>query len=499
MKIQIKATTALAIKEDCCVVPIFENVKKDHPIIKQLDTKLNAQIAGLIKDMRLTGKANECVAIHTLGTLPSTYLLFVGLGKERDCTYNTLRNAAGEVARQANALKAKQLGWVLYDNKSKVIDEANLAQALVEGLVLGGYEYKDYITDKKAKKSGSLSTLVLAKSKKQNGPQLLAGAQAGLVVGRAVNTARDLANRPSNTLTPKRFMEEATQKIKTTKITMDVIDKKRAEQLGMHAFLGVAQGSVEEPYMLVMTYAPIKNQKPICLVGKGVTFDSGGISIKPSKGMSEMKADMSGAAAVYASMLAIADLELQKNVTAIIPLAENMPSGKAQRPGDVVSAMNGKTIEVINTDAEGRLILADALCYAVEHKVARIIDIATLTGACTIALGDKAAAVLGNNSQMINALIKSSEFTGDRLWELPLYDDYIDYLKSDIADIANCSEGRMAGTASAAKFLEQFVDKTPWAHLDIAGVMSYTAPEGYTVKGMSGSGVRNLVDYVINA
>jgi len=248
------------------------------------------------------------------------------------------------------------------------------------------------------------------------------------------------------------------------------------------------------PYMLVIDYQG-SSEKPVALVGKGVTFDSGGISIKPASHMDEMKGDMSGAAAVLAAILGLVELQVKKHVLGIIPLVENMPSGTAQRPGDIVKAMNGKTIEILNTDAEGRLILADALCYAVKEKSQLLIDIATLTGACSIALGDAATAILGNKQSVINQFLENSELTGERLWQLPLYDAYLDYLKSDNADIANCTTNRLAGTCTAAKFLEQFVDETPWIHFDIASTNFYSKASGYTVKGMSGVGVRTLIEY----
>jgi leucyl aminopeptidase len=263
----------------------------------------------------------------------------------------------------------------------------------------------------------------------------------------------------------------------------------------MNAFLGVAQGSVEPPFMLILKYLPQKGKKAKALVGKGVTFDSGGISIKPSAKMNEMKADMSGAAAVLASMVAISHLKPAQNIVAVMALTENMPSGSAQRPGDVISAMNGKTIEIINTDAEGRLVLADALCYALTLNVSEMVDIATLTGACSVALGDVASAILGNDQALIDRFLSISQQTGEKLWQLPLYDEYNDYMKSEVADLANASENRLGGTCYGAKFLEAFVDKTPWVHLDIASMMHYAKASGYQVKGMSGVGVLNLVAY----
>jgi leucyl aminopeptidase len=247
--------------------------------------------------------------------------------------------------------------------------------------------------------------------------------------------------------------------------------------------------------MLVLTYKAASCD-PVALVGKGVTFDSGGISIKPSKGMSSMKADMGGSAAVMGTFRAIDRLKPKAHVIGVIPLAENMPSHIAQRPGDVITAMNGKTIEVINTDAEGRLILADALCYAVSKKVSMIVDIATLTGAAAISMGNESAALLGNNDEIINGFLDRCEETGEQLWQLPLFDSFLDYIKSDIADLMNAAEGKGAGTSTAAKFLEQFVNKTPWAHIDMAPMMQSYKTQGVLVKGMSGYGVRTLTRFI---
>jgi len=290
-----------------------------------------------------------------------------------------------------------------------------------------------------------------------------------------------------------------TQFPKGSGVDIEVIDSKAAQKLGMGMFLGVAMGSQQPPYMVVMRYkGGAKSQKPVALVGKGVTFDSGGISIKPAGKMGEMKGDMSGAAAVLATMGVVSALKPKKNIMAIVALTENMVSGAAQRPGDVVTAMNGKTVEITNTDAEGRLVLGDALCYVVKEGVSEIVDIATLTGACSIALGDVAAAVLGNDQALVQRWLDISAQTGERLWQLPMYYEYMDYMKSEVADMVNAFEGRLAGTCTGAKFLEQFVEDTPWVHLDVASMMHFDKTNGYTVRGMSGVGGRNLVRYVLS-
>ena len=266
----------------------------------------------------------------------------------------------------------------------------------------------------------------------------------------------------------------------------------------MGAFLAVAQGSACLPYCIELTINPSK-EKPIILVGKGVTFDTGGISIKPSKSMSLMKGDMGGAACVIAAMKGLIDSKTTKHVKAIVPLVENMPSSTAYKPGDVITAMNGTSIEVINTDAEGRLILADALCLATSYNPAYIIDVATLTGACTVALGDVATAILGNTQSLIDLFCESTKPTGERFWQLPLYEEFKHYLKSDVADIMHCAENRLAGTSTAAIFLQEFVQDVPWIHLDIASTMHHSATKGYNVKGMAGVATRSLIQFVLNS
>jgi len=322
--------------------------------------------------------------------------------------------------------------------------------------------------------------------------------EVGEEMAHTTNRAREWAMMPANILNPDTFAKLAFELFSGTDVRVSVIDQEEAIKLGMNALVGVGKGSVTPPRLLVLSYGITPDARPVTLVGKGVTFDTGGISIKPSSGMNQMKGDMSGAAAVLSAMKGVASLTPKLPILALIPLAENMPDGNAQRPGDVVTAMNGKTIEILNTDAEGRLILADALCYAVSQKADIIIDIATLTGACKVALGDQAMGLFTNTDALSTEIMAAAAITGERAWPLPLYDEYRKALDSDIADIAHCSEGRYGGSCTAAKFLEQFVSNTPWVHLDIASVMTDTASEGHRVKGMSGAGGRLLLQFLLN-
>ncbi|MFC1752084.1 leucyl aminopeptidase [Thermoproteota archaeon] len=499
MKINVKQHTSFKDHVDVIVLPLFQNGDVMSGIAKKADKKIGGRLTAMIKEKQLTGKKDETAVLYGTTALKAKMIICVGLGKKACFSYPVLRNSAGNVGRILTKLKTKRVLWALegvLDNKR---DPGYFGQALMEGMILGGYTFNSFKTEDEDTPVNQIKEIIIGDVRRKDFFKLKSGAERGIIIANAVNQARDLENTPSNFMTPLLFTEFAQNACAKTTIEIEIIDKKKAESLGMQAFLGVSKGSDEAPYILVLRYMPKPKQAPICLVGKGVTFDSGGISIKPSKGMEEMKGDMGGAAAVLSVVTALPMLGIKRNVCAIIPLVENMPSGKAQKPGDVVKAMNGKSIEIVNTDAEGRLILADALCYAVNQKPSVIIDIATLTGAVSVALGDVAAGILGNTQSMIKRFLKISQDTGDLLWQLPLYDDYLDYLKSDIADISNSSDKRLAGTANAAKFLEQFVDDLPWVHIDIAGVMHHTKDSGYTVKGMSGTGVRNILEFLLSA
>lgn len=493
MKLHIKQSPLTSVTTPLLIVPIFEETKIGT--FKHLDAYLNGGISKAYKAKTWTGKLNAMTSFSTLGALKSEVVLFVGLGSKKGATLNQFRHAVASAVRSGLVGKTSQFAISFSAELLTQFSEEEVGQALSEAVTMGQYAFLTFVTDGREKPVVPTSCTVVLETKGASSG-LTKGFEAGLEIGQGVCFARDLANTPSNHLTPTILVDKIKEMFNHTSVKLTVLDQKKAQSLGMHAFLGVAKGSVEPPFMAILTYAPVKNQKPIVLVGKGVTFDSGGISIKPAKGMSEMKGDMGGCAAVLGALKALVALQVQRNVTVIVPLVENMPSGTALKPGDIIAAMNGKTIEVLNTDAEGRLILADALCYAVDLKPECIVDIATLTGACAVALGEHASGLMGNTPKLVKRLRDTSEKTGDALWELPLFDAYLDYLKSDVADIANVSEGRLGGAITAAKFLEQFVQSQPWAHLDIAGTMSFSKTSGYAVKGMSGVGVRTLVSFV---
>lgn len=494
MKIQLKKITKQQTKNETLVLGLFEKQSELPKEAELLNTLLQKKISALIKEKIIQGKKNSLTVLHEIDS-HFQKIIILGLGDKKNFSYNHLRQSSGTLGRTLQKIKAKKV-VIAMDSilKNSKLNTSLLIQTLVEGIMLGTYTFTEFKKQKKEDQTSLPQQIIISIKKDKKYQKAI---EKGTILANAVNIARDLSNRPSNMLYPKTFVETAQKLFSDKSLKITILNQKEMTKLGMNALLGVAQGSDHKPYLLVLEYQGKKDKTPpIALVGKGITFDSGGLSIKPSEKMDEMKGDMSGAATVLASLKAITELSLPVNVLGLIPLAENMPSGHAQRPGDIVMAMNGKTIEIINTDAEGRLILADAICYAVQKKAKKIIDFATLTGACVVALGDAASAILGNQQKMIDQFIKLGEITGEKLWQLPLYEEYLEYLKSDHADIMNCTTNRMAGTSCAAKFLEQFIEKTPWVHLDIASTNQDNKTQGYAVKGMSGVGVRTCVEYL---
>ena len=498
MKIQLSKTNGIDIKSDGLVITMTEeDTKKLSGIHKIIDSSTNGAFSSLIKNKSLKGKLGEVKVFRGVKDIKASTIFVVGVGSLSSISSDTFRQASGNLIRTAELEKLTSLVWSLRSSGLDKSIQETLGHMISEGAILGRYTFDQFKSDPT---DNTVSTLTVATEDKSIHSSISGGIKKGVIIANATNAARDLANAPANILTPATVVSQVKKWFPSgSKVSIKVIDTKEATKLKMGAFLGVSQGSSNPGYMIVMNYkGGSKSDAPLCLVGKGVTFDTGGISIKPSKSMSEMKADMSGAATVIGTMKAISQLSPKVNVTALIPLAENSPSHTAQRPGDIVTAMNGKTIEVLNTDAEGRLIMCDAISYAIQKiKPAEIIDIATLTGACVVALGTYATAILGNSDEMITQMKDISDITGERVWQLPLYDEHLELLNSDVADIANCYEGREAGTSTAAKFLEQFVDDTPWLHMDMAGVMSYSSAKGSKIKGMSAEGTRNLLEYVL--
>jgi leucyl aminopeptidase len=412
-----------------------------------------------------------------------TRVLVVGLGAHDDASAERLRVAAALAAKEAARIGLSSLAWLPPDSVALEI----AAEALVTGTILGSYRFDRFRRSDPDESPARVESLVLLAP-----ASAVAAAEAARIGAEAQNRARDLQSTPANFATPG-FLAARAEEIAagSGSITVEVLGREEIAAKGMGGLLAVAQGSAEEPRLIVLRYA---GEGPILgLVGKGVTFDTGGISLKPGPGMQEMKFDMSGAAAVLEAVAAIAELGLAVDLIAVVPATENMPSGSAVKPGDVITQYNGTTVEVNNTDAEGRLILADALAYAVELGAETVVDVATLTGAVVIALGSTYAAVLANDDALAAELLDAGTTTGELTWRLPLHPEYKEMMKGTVADLSNLASKREAGSATAASFLEEFVDGTPWAHLDIAGT-AWGVGREYTGKDASGYGVRLLVE-----
>jgi len=485
------------VEADALVVTIYEGEKADDGALKELNERTGGIVSEMIGTDEMRGKQGDTVYVYRPGSLRAQRLLLVGAGKREEFSLDTIRKVTGSAARFLRSKGVRSMAIL----RRSALDIGNSAQAAVEGVLLGLFEPDMYKTEKKEERR--IDELVLVAAATGSEDALARGVERGRIIGEAVNLARELSNEPSSALTPSELAERAKETATKFGLDIDILDEARMKELGMGALLGVARGSDEPAKLIVLRYTPPEAAPPadnadvIAIVGKGITFDSGGISIKPAEGMEKMKYDMSGAAATLAAMRAIAQLKPRVNVIGVMPATENMPSGRAYKPGDVLRAMSGKTIEVINTDAEGRLILADAISYARKLGATKIIDLATLTGAVSIALGTINVAILGNNQPFVDEVREAAREVGERFWQLPMDDDYREMIKSDIADIKN-SAGRNAGTITAAYFVREFAEDTPWVHLDIAGTAWENDRKPYMAKGPTGVAIRTLVNYVCN-
>ena len=477
------------------IVNLFEGVKSPGGGTGAVDKALDGAISQLIAEGETKGKKAELTLVHTLGKLPTPRVLVVGLGKQADFNLDVVRDVTGTALRRCRAAGASTVATIVHGAGIAGLDAEACAQAIAEGAVMGLYRFDRLKKPDKDQKRIESVTLVERDESKLD--TLKRGVQRGRVLGEAVNHARDMANEPANLFTPSVMAERAQALAKDAGLECQVLEQAEMEKLGMGALLGVAVGSVQPPKFIVLRHRGDRSSKEtIGLLGKGITFDSGGISIKPAAGMEEMKGDMSGGAAVIAALWALAKLKAPVNVTGLVPTTENMPSGSATKPGDVLKAMNGKTIEVINTDAEGRLILADAICYARKEKLSPIVDVATLTGAMQIALGPAATGFMGTDDALAEAVVKAGESAGERMWRFPLIDEYREGLKSQVADIKNTGN-RYGGAISAAKFLHHFAEDSRWVHIDMAPTDNFDKDKGAWVKGASGIPTRTLVNLVL--
>ncbi|ABY36525.1 MAG TPA: leucyl aminopeptidase [Chloroflexus aurantiacus] len=451
------------------------------------DETLPSAVAALCEPEDTTGRWQSQTLIYPRGALPARRLLLIGMGKRSAITADTVRQAAALAVRYAQ--DAKVATFHIGYNGNLPLTPAVFGQAFAEGSVLGAYRYTRYKSD--AKEQPTQKAVLQAAT---DADAAAAGVRRGQIIAQATAFARDLANGPGNDVTPAFLGQTALALGERYGLKTMVLDKAQLIEQGFGGILAVGQGSANEPRFIVMEYGSPDQGPPICLVGKGITFDTGGISIKPAEKMDDMKMDMSGAAAVFGAMQAVAELQLPLYVVGIVCAAENMPSATAYRPGDIIRTLSGKTVEVLNTDAEGRIVLADGLFYAQRYQPAAIVDLATLTGAIMIALGPHAIGMMGNNQELANRLIAAGEATAERVWQLPLWDEYRDAMKSEIADLKNTG-GRYGGAITAAGFLAAFVGDYPWAHLDIAGTAWVEKPNRtYQSRGATGVGVRLLVE-----
>lgn len=477
---------------DALVINLFEGVAELAGPAGVADGALGGQLSRLVLDRGDAGKFGTCTVLPVCSGLGARQVILMGLGKREEYTLDRLRQVAGIASREAQKLKARVVATALHGAGEAGFAPQAAAQALVEGTLLGSYRFSYYKTAKD--EEVLLKKLYIVDENANKIAAIATGGADGQAIAGAVNLARDLVNHPANRLTPSKLAEHAAEIAGRGGLELEVLDKEAIAALGMEAFLAVAQGSNEPPRLIVLKYAGKPDSTEVtAFVGKGITFDSGGISLKPSEGMHEMKDDMAGAAAVLGAMRAVAELKPAVNILAVLPCTENLPSGTAFRPGDVINSLGGKSIEIISTDAEGRLILADAIAYARRRGVTRIVDLATLTGACVVALGNVTSGVMTNDRAWCGQLLAAAAAAGEKMWELPLFDEYKEQIKSDIADLKNTG-GRPAGAITAGLFLASFADATPWVHIDIAGTVSCSKESGYNVKGATGVGVRTLVE-----
>ena len=496
MEVKVVSGDITGLSINAIIVNLFEGVKKPGGATGAVDKALGGLITKLISEGEIKGKQNELTLIHSMGKITPERVIVAGLGKKEKLTLSVIRGVTAEACRFVRRVGAKQVATIAHGAGVGGIDAEKSAQAVTEGALLGLYRFRRHKT--KEEDTKEIEQLLIVEREEKKVSILERGCARGRIMAEATNLARDMANEPGNYMTPTNMAEIAQGIADEWGLDCSILEQADMEKLGMGALLGVARGSTQPPKLIILRYKGRKKSKAsLGLVGKGITFDSGGISIKPSEKMGDMKGDMAGGAAVIAVMRAIGELRPKINVTALIPATENLPDGSAYKPGDIVRASNGKTIEVMNTDAEGRLILADALSYARTLGLSPVVDVATLTGACHIALGDLCTGAFSNNQYLVDSVMKAGEEAGEYIWQMPMYEEYKELNKSDVADIKN-SAGRWGGAITAAQFLAEFIEDTPWVHLDIAGPFQSDKDRTYIVKGATGVAVRTLVNLALS-
>jgi len=488
MEISFRDTHVERIKSDLLVIPVREK-KLDDPVLRALDRRLKTHLRVRIEKSKFTGAEGTTLLFATLGMLPAGQILLIGVGASEMAT-DAWRKTGARARKEALAIGAAQIAVWFAPGQ----DSDNAAAALVEGTMLAGYQFNKYRSNSKA--PAELKTLVLFRSGLKKTAAMQKSVDSAQAITPAVFLARDLINEPPSVATARFLGAQAETHCRGRGLTVEVWNKKKIAAMRLAGLLAVNRGSLEEPRFIRIHYKPAgKAKKKVALIGKGITFDSGGLSLKPSKSMETMKLDMAGGAAVIAIMSCLPKLGLDIEVTGYVPTTDNLPGHNAQKPGDVIRYRNGKTIEVLNTDAEGRLILADALALAAEQKPDYMINLATLTGACMTALGTQVGGIFSNNQPLADNLIRSSQEAGEKLWQLPLVKEYKELIKSSVADMKNIG-GAHGGAITAALILEEFVGDIPWAHLDIAGPAFAESDNALCPKGGTGFGVRTLSKFL---
>jgi len=498
VKIRTRKVDYINCATDMLAVGHFADAKRLDGVGAELDRKLKGAMSRLIKLGDFKGKLGTTAVVYGDGNIAAKRVLLVGLGEKEKGTLETARKAAASAANSAVAMKARKLSLALHRAFAKQ-EPLLLARAIAEGVHFGSYRYDEFVTGNEDGRLDALEVEVVEPDT-QKLKKLAGGLACGNIIGQAQSYTRTLANRPGNVINPATLAAEAKRLARRLKnLTCTVFDEKQMAAKGMGGVLAVGSGSKNKPRFIVLRYKGKTNKAgspTVALVGKAITFDSGGISIKPSAKMDEMKLDKSGGLAVLGTIRAAAELALPLNLYGIIPAAENLPGGSSYRPGDIITTFSGKTVEVQNTDAEGRMILCDALSYAVKQGCDVVIDIATLTGACRVALGRYMAAVMGNDEELIKQLQKAAEESGEKIWPMPCGDEYAEEMKSKIADLKNIGS-RYGGACTAAAFLRQFVGDCKWAHLDIASVELLDKETEFAAAGSTGFGVRLLSSYLV--
>src|SRR3989337_2464721 len=500
MRVSVKRGTVLQENVDAILGGIHEIGAGFSPLARKINRLLSRSINKVLDRKGFTGKPEQIEVIETGGAIPAAYVFLCGLGKVEKAGFEKVRQGMGGAFLRAREMGLKTLATSTgtFGFRLEGVTVRDVGYAVAEGAILGLYRFSKYKVKEDAN-SRNIEELRVIEEERADVKRAEEGVMHARIVAESVNFAQDLINHPANDMTPAILAETARKMAAANKMKCTVLSRPQIERLGMGAFLGVAKGSQEPPKFIILEYnGGKKGGKPIVLVGKSITFDSGGISLKPSEGMGKMKYDMSGGAITLGVLRAASMLRLPLNLVGLLPATENMPSGTASRPGDVLRSMSGRTIEIISTDAEGSLALADALFYATRYKPRWIIDIATLTGACVVALGNHATGMLGNDEELKERVVKAGEKVWERVWAMPLWDDYFEQIKSPIADMKN-SGGREGGVMTAAILLSKFVEGYPWVHLDIAGVAWNDKERAYSPVGASAIGVRLIAQRLMDA